>query len=155
VRRHRRATPWSTVALLLTSGVLLLPGAARGAPKCNVTAAGGLAFGTYDTFAAAPVDSQLRVDVKCPKPLIPRLLLSSGSAPGFVPRTLQNGSEILSYNVYLDAARTVVFGDGTGGSSFWDGPGGSSVLNAFGRIPPGQDVAVGIYTDTLSLTVLF
>jgi spore coat protein U-like protein len=154
-RPDRPTARWSEVAHLLTSAGLLVPGAARGAPKCTVSAAGGLVFGTYDTFVAAPVDSQLTVTVKCPKPLVPRLLLSRGSAPAFVPRTLQNGSEILTYNVYLDAARTVVFGDGTGGSSFWDGPGGTSVLNGFGRIPPGQDVAVGTYTDTLSLTVLF
>lgn len=141
--------------LSLLLALLAAAGAARAAPSCTVTVAAGLAFGTYDTLGTAPLDSQLSVQLKCPKPLQPQAWLSRGSAPSFFPRTMRNGSEILPYNVFLDAGRTSVWGDGTGGSTAWFGPPGNSTIVGFGRIAAGQDVAVGAYSDTLVLTVLF
>jgi spore coat protein U-like protein len=67
------------------------------------------------------------------------------------------GAERLLYNLYLDAARTIVWGDGTGGSQTGPmvttrGAGGTTTAYVFGRIPAGQDVAAGVYGDTIRVT---
>src|SRR5512136_2437006 len=125
-RAHARPNAASPrVALLgalLASTLLLHPDGAFAAPSCTITSTGGLAFGTYDPSLGGALDGLLSVQVKCPKVLTPQALLSRGSAPTFLPRTLRNGSETLEYNVYLDAGRTVVWGDGTEGTSAWLGP---------------------------------
>ena len=57
----------------------------------------------------------------------------------------------------VDAARTAVWGDGTGGSQA--GPGviargalGTTTAWVFGRIPAGQDAVAGTYGDTIRVT---
>ena len=71
-----------------------------------------------------------------------------------------NGSESLSYNLYLDAARTTIWGDGTGGTQtfFNHNPQGNNrdiVIPIYGRVPAGQDVGAGTYTNTVTATVQF
>ena len=53
----------------------------------------------------------------------------------------------------LDPARTVVWGDGTDGSSLFAAPEGNVQALVYARIPAGQDVAAGAYTDTLVVTI--
>ena len=77
---------------------------------------------------------------------------------------LSSGMNTLSYNLYADAGRTSVWGDGTGGSVAVE----SSVLldvlgwaptqsfTVYGRIGAGQTGAVpGSYADTVSVTVTY
>ncbi len=67
--------------------------------------------------------------------------------------------DLLEYNIYTDVTRTVIFGDGTGGTSNvqvkrkgqpepW-----TEIVSMYGQIPPGQDVSAGTYSDSLSATV--
>jgi len=86
----------------------------------------------------------------------------SSTSGAFIPRRMRRsaGSDVLNYNIYTDPARTTVFGDGTGGTSDIrprrpPGPPAnwSQTIITYGRIPPGQDVTVGTYSDTLSVTV--
>jgi spore coat protein U-like protein len=71
-----------------------------------------------------------------------------------------SGADQLFYNLYLDAARTIIWGDGTGGTqSFFIGnPQGNNQdlsVPMFGRIPASQNVKVGAYTDTVTVTLSF
>ena len=65
----------------------------------------------------------------------------------------------LSYNIYLDAARTMVWGDGTGGSSYYSatGTGNAAPVSVimYGGIPTQQNVGAGTYTDILVVTINF
>jgi spore coat protein U-like protein len=131
----------------------LIPAVALAAPSCSVSSAGGLRFGTYDL--ATDLDSTMTVRVRCPKTLVPQVLLDKGTAPTYFSRILRSGAEQLGYNVFLNAARTQIWGDGSPGTFVWMGGGGNESFSAFGRIPAGQDVAAGSYSDTLILTVLF
>jgi spore coat protein U-like protein len=86
-----------------------------------------------------------------------RISLDGGLAGSFAARALTLGSERLLYNLYLDAARTVVWGDGTGGSQA--GPGvitrgalGTTTAYVFGRVFAGQDAVEGVYGDTIRVT---
>ena len=91
------------------------------------------------------------------------MTLSVSSTSGsFNPRRMKRsgGNDLLGYNVYTDVTRTAIFGDGTGGTSLVRPrrPGGGRVpwstsIAMYGRIPPGQDVSVGTYSDTLTATV--
>ena len=45
--------------------------------------------------------------------------LSRGGAATFFPRQLASGGSLLDYNLFLDASRTQVWGDGAGGSSHY------------------------------------
>jgi len=81
------------------------------------------------------------------------------------------GANMLQYNLYLNAARTTVFGDGSGGTqtatcvtgitafgcvgSNPSGPGRRATLPFYGRIPAGQDAAAGLYSDTVQVTIVF
>jgi len=125
------------------------------AATCTVSAV-GLAFGTYDLFATAPLDVTGSVEFRCNEPTGMRIQFSPGSSGTFWPRTMRNGAASLEYNVYTSAGRTQVWGDGTGGTS--DRRTGASrgqPLPIFGRIPPRQDAASGVYTDTLVATFNF
>jgi spore coat protein U-like protein len=69
------------------------------------------------------------------------------------------GSEPLNYNLYLNAARTTIWGDGTGGTQeFTDHTppfGRSIVVPIYGRIPALQDVSVGSFSNTITVTYQF
>ena len=65
----------------------------------------------------------------------------------------------LAYNLYLDAARTVVWGDGSGGTSVYANarpPNNQWVtVTVYARVGSGQDVTVGSYTDSIVATILY
>ena len=121
-------------------------------------------FGNYDTFASAPLDAVGTITVNCSGSVRrATVTLSVSSTSGtFNPRRMKRsgGIDLLGYNVYTDATRTAIFGDGTGGTSLVRPrrPSGPHVswgasISMYGRIPPGQDVSVGSYSDTLTATV--
>ena len=150
-RPLRRAASCAALALAAAA-----PLAARGAPACAFGAANAFAFGSYDTFATAPLDGSSTITYQCPPGQPIRITLDAGSAGTFASRAMRQGAEVLLYNLYLDAARTVVWGDGTGGSSIGPGvttrAGRTTTAWVFGRIPPGQDAVPGAYGDTIRVT---
>jgi spore coat protein U-like protein len=136
----------------------LLPAGAAAAPTCQFLVANALAFGTYDPLAAAPLDSSSQLQYKCPGAQPVRISIDAGQSGTFSARELQSGSERLLYQVYLDAQRQIVWGDGSGGSSVGPlvtsaGAQGSTTAWLFGRIFARQDVAAGAYADTLRVTL--
>jgi spore coat protein U-like protein len=149
---HRAST-----VLAVAAAAALAPSAARAAPVCSFGVASALAFGVYDPLATAHADSSSTLTYRCPKGQAVRISLDAGLAGSFAARALTMGSERLLYNLYLDAARTIVWGDGTGGSqvgpgAVTHGAGGTTTAYVFGRIPAGQDAAVGVYGDTIRVT---
>lgn len=147
----------STVLALLAAAAALAPSRALGVPTCSFGVAGALSFGVYDPLAATPTDSSSTMSYRCPKGQPVQISLDAGLAGSFAARALTLGTERLLYNLYLDAARTIVWGDGTGGSQSGPGvtthgAGGTTTVYVFGRIPAGQDVAAGTYGDTIRVT---
>ena len=120
-------------------------------------------FGNYDTFSSTPLDAVGTITVNCTGDVNKaNVTLGVSSASGtFNPRRMKRsgGSDLLDYNIYIDVTRTVIFGDGTGGTSDVQvkrqGPSvpWSENISTYGRIPPGQDVSAGTYSDTLMATV--
>ena len=126
-------------------------------------------FGAYDVLAGAPLDGAGQFSVTCRldqgggRGRDTRVQYSARLATG-IPRRLDavGSAERLSYEVYVDAARTQPWGDGTGGTFTVEGEvtvsGRTSVTDGpryyYGRITPGgQDVAAAIYGQVLTISV--
>ena len=121
-------------------------------------------FGNYDSFSSIPSDTAGTITVNCTSDVVKaNLTLSQSSTSGsFNPRQMKRsgGTDLLNYNIYTDVARTIIFGNGAGGTTDigLKRPTGkpepwSQVIDIYGRIPPGQDVSVGSYSDTLTVTI--
>lgn len=136
--------------------LLFLFAPASSEAQCSVSSS-GVAFGTYDVLLTPPDDTTGTVSFSCLLLLLPRITLSTGSSLSFAPRTMKKGAEALSYNLYLDAARSSVWGDGTAGTSYYQPLlsllGGT--VTVYGRMPAKQNVSAGSYTDTVVVTLLF
>jgi spore coat protein U-like protein len=129
------------------------------APSCTISVT-SVAFGNYNVFTTTADDSTGTITYRCNSTAANIwIALSDGSSSTFSPRTLRKGSEVLNYNLYRNAARTNIWGDGTGGTSVYtraDPPNNSNVnLTVYGRIPALQDVSAGNYTDTVLAVINF
>jgi spore coat protein U-like protein len=66
------------------------------------------------------------------------------------------GSDLLSYNLYIDRNYTRIWGDGSGNTYTRSRNVGRRrpwLSTIYGRIPPGQDVSVGTYGETLTVII--
>jgi spore coat protein U-like protein len=140
-------------ALLAAS--LLASAFEASAATCTVTSSGPQ-FGTYDLSAPTPLDAAGSLDFRCNEPSAVSVSISTGGSGSYSPRAMRSGAATLQYNLYTNAGRTQVWGDGTGGTSArFVGASRGQSLPIFGRIPPLQDVASGAYADTLVATFNF
>lgn len=137
---------------------LLLGWSVPAAAQCSATTL-GVAFGTYEPFSGSAVDSTGSIEVSCLVSLGYTVSLSTGSGGSYNPRALSSGGNTLNYNLFLDSARSTIWGDGSSGTSVASGE--ISVLlfpvshTVYGRIPGGQNPVVGSYADTITVTVTF
>jgi spore coat protein U-like protein len=120
-------------------------------------------FGSYDVFSTSPTDSTGLITITCDETPAPWAPVSIGPSPnsgGFNPRKMRltSGTDLLNYNLYTGATYASIWGDGTSGTvRVWrtfrrNIP---QNLTVYGRIPPGQDVPAGTYTDTLTVTLIW
>ncbi len=147
--------------LMVALGVLVCR-TAGAQDNCSVTSS-SFSFGEYDPFSPSPVSSTGQLQVACTDGTAYQAYLSSGQHSGgsFFPRRMKHEilSLYLTYNHFIDAARTLVWGDGTGGTTHVSGTGqgiGSPITHTvYGRIPALQNVHVGFYSDTITVTVQY
>jgi spore coat protein U-like protein len=138
--------------------LLLLAALPARAQECTGISTSPVAFGAYDRFSG-PLDATGSVSVTCTLDLPFQVELTAGGGAAFDPRRMQHdsGPYQLAYNLFLDPARSVIWGDGTGGTQVYDGVGNGATLDVtvYGRIPASQSVGVGSYSDTVAATVLW
>ena len=73
---------------------------------------------TYNVFTTTPEDSTGTITYRCNSAAANiSIALSDGSSSTSSPRTMRKGTEVLNYDLYQNAARTNIWGDGTGGTS--------------------------------------
>ena len=134
-----------------------------GAAQCSVQAS-AVEFGVYDPFSPAHTDSVGTITVTCGglagSGIAYTIRIGTGGSGVYGPRTMRDGvAWQLSYNLYTDAARTLVWGDGTGASRVVadgyaiQGRGVTRSYPVYGRIPSRQNVAPGRYVDSLVVTL--
>jgi spore coat protein U-like protein len=118
-----------------------------------------LAFGSFDPVvvnATAPLDAGGLVTIACTKGAATAVDLDLGQHALATARRMWSGAEYLEYELYQDAGRTQIWGTGTQAMTPPVAP--SKVprpFTVYGRVPGGQDVAAGSYSDTVMATVNF
>lgn len=129
--------------------------------SCNVTGT-LLNFGSsIDPIASAvPLDSNSALTVQCSNTTPYTVALNAGTNAGgasaFSARAIKNGSHTLGYQLYTDAARTSVWGDGTSSNTVGGtGSGGNQSLSIYGRLPSLVGAVPGSYTDTVTVTITY
>lgn len=141
---------WAAAA---AAGMMLAYAVPASAVTCSVTPQ-GVAFGPYDTLSAAPTDGVGNVNVNCDASTSFTVSLSAGSGT-YTQRIMSGGANQLGYNLYTDASRTTVWGDGLGSTSNVSATGSSIDLPVYGRIPAQQNVPASAYADTMTVTVAY
>ena len=124
------------------------------APPCAVSDA-TLDFGTYTAGQLAPLDGSAAVSFAGCGPGIVMLELDGGQSGDQTGRRLGNGSGILGYGLFQDAARAKPFGTGASAASLTLAAQSAGKFTVYGRIPPRQSAGPGSYTDTINMTLTF
>lgn len=148
--------------LRLAAGAALLGAAAPAAAVCQVSAS-GINFGAYDVFSPLAVTSTGTITVTCRVAPPPTVVIAIGpsTVSGLInPRRLRGGggSDLMDYNVFIDSARTVIWGDGVSGGSTVSQrftPNQTIPFTVYGNVPAGQDAAAGSYADSLQVTIIW
>ena len=151
-----------TAALLALS---LLPAAASAATSCSL-ATGNVVFGIYDVFSPTSLDTSATLIVTCnraggPQHVDVTIAIGPGAHGGSTAsrKMKASGGDLLGYNLFRDAGRMAIWGEVPGLDTFTQMlsvPNHSSAqatVTIFGRIPAGQDVAKGSYSDSIVVTV--
>lgn len=127
---------------------------------CGVTAV-NMNFGTYDpvvTNAITPLDVTGNVALTCNTGLTAEISLNLGtSASGSVRRMAGAPSGFLNYEIYLNAGRTTVWGTTAPNTVVTTAAPSIVTRNytTYGRIPAAQDVPIGSFADTITVTVTY
>lgn|SRR5512135_753398 len=131
------------------------------AKACAITA-DPLAMGTWS--GVGDLDGASTINVKCTTGTGYTVDLSAGaSSPSLTNRKLVNGTDLLSYNLYSNAARTSIWGDGANGTVTMGGTGSGMAnannqpLSVYARILEADLLAAkpGTYSNTITATVTY
>ena len=136
---------------------------------CSVSSA-GVAFGHYDVTQPGADDGTGTLRMTCsrqagvdPSTVSYVLALGTGAGGSYAMRRMKSGTNLLNYNLFANASRTQVWGDGTSatvtvpGSITYTGSQTSKSTNhsIYGRVPAQQSVRSGSYNDTIVVTITF
>ncbi len=127
--------------------------------NCTVSTT-ALAFGSVDTISGSNVDSTGSLAIVCTNGTTwaASAGVGSGSGASYANRRMTAGANLLNYNIYTTAARTIVWGNGTGGTGTIPGTGTglTQAVTVYGRVNSGQtSVPAGSYADTVAVTVTY
>jgi spore coat protein U-like protein len=152
----RRCGPVNRLPRNRTLCLLLLMLAAPPARAACSVGTGGVRFGGYDPFDSADSDAAGSVTVTCDEGIAYALSLGSGAGTRSA-RRMTHGAQELAYNLFVDASRVQVWGDGVGSTVTVSGvgTGAPQIVTVYGRIPARQNARVGNYSDMIVLSVDF
>lgn len=145
--------------LLLAAGAWMPPAHAQ---SCSLTSGTGtlVDFSAY-TSISGTVDATGTLTLNCVPgilglPVAYSISIGTGGASSFNPRKLSSGGFNLNYNLYVDLTRLLIWGDGTVGTQKQSGTClGSCAVSVYGRLPGGQSVPSGAYSDQVAVTLDF
>jgi len=135
-------------------------------------------FGYYDPFAPGDMQVVTQISYRCyevgDQVVTSRLTrrastkkakvnveisMSRGSS-GTYDRKMRGVNDEVHYNIYLDPACTIIWGDGTGGTSTHikknvEPSDSIQTIPVYGRMPAGQNATGGAYADMIVITIDF
>jgi spore coat protein U-like protein len=126
---------------------------AQAGRRCRNISVTPLVFGSYDVYSAVATDSAGTIAYRCSNGLNPTVTIDAGLAfaGGRRRMTRTPAGDWLSYDIFVDAARTVVWSS----TPVAVATGGNRTVPYYARVFALQDVSVGSYTDTLIVTFNF
>lgn len=146
-----------TWARTLAGATALLLGGAASRPalaaSCTV-ASSGINFGAYDPVDAADTRGTGTIRLSCDQSVSATVALNGGGASP-LDHAMRSGASQLAYDLYVDAQRAAIWGDGTSGSQTVTFTGTVVDHSVYGAIRARQRVSAGSYTDTITLTVSY
>ena len=141
-----------TVKMISGALICLLCFAGTADAACTVSPA-TIDFGGYSVFSLVPLDATINLNVTC----TPRTNVTISIGPSFVsgstsPRQMSSPStsDLLNYNLYSDKKRSAIWGEGIDSVS----QSSNKPIKIYGRIPNSQMVNAGLYSDSLTVSVL-
>jgi spore coat protein U-like protein len=149
------------VAAILLAALLLRPApaaAAITAGSCSVTTT-GLTFSPYDSLGQAAVLGTGTFSVTCSGSGNQNLTLglTGGGGGTCAGRRMASGANLLTYQIYREAARTSTFCDPNRVTFAMNFPFGTPTrtvtVTMYGRVTAGQNPVLGTYSDTLTATL--
>ena len=136
--------------LLLAAGAVAAPAQAA---TCDIIPQ-GVTFGAYDPFEPADLEGVGTIGISCDTDVSVTISLSTG-AGSYALRRMGSGASQLTYNLYTNAQRIMVWGDGSGGSDTVSATVRTGQFTVYGRIPARQNVPRGDYDDTIFVTITY
>lgn len=127
---------------------------------CTITF-NNINHGTVTTLASNNDAASVGDNITCSFADSYSIALNVGTGGGtFATRTLANGGNTLNFNVYSDAGRTTVWGDGSAGApalvGMATGGGTPNDLTVYSRVLGGQTgKPEGTYSSTITATATF
>ncbi|MFZ6639666.1 spore coat U domain-containing protein [Undibacterium sp. TC4M20W] len=122
---------------------------------CSVTGS-SLAFGSYTN---TQIDNSAAVSITCTNGTAYNVGLDAGGGSGAstaVRKMTGSISGTLSYSLYKDSGRSTVWGNTVGSdTAIGTGTGSAQSISVYGRVPGGQNADVGIYSDTVTVTLTY
>ena len=149
-----------TAGAATTTGNLGVGTTVTGGNSATITTQ-SVTFPSYNPVNTLATDGAGVVSVAATSGLPYTIGLGGGLSALPPQRRLQSGMNLLNYNLYLDSARSTVWGEGSAGFPGATKPGtgvgaaSPTSHSVYGRIPPGQNVPPGSYSDTVVVTVTF
>jgi spore coat protein U-like protein len=120
---------------------------------CSASAT-DMAFGAY---SGALIDQTSAVSVTCTSTTGYTIGLDDGlNYANSTHRSMKNaGTDYLEYELYSDVAGGTRWGNVTGTWVSDTGTGSAQSHTVYGRLPAGQDLFIGTYSDTITVTVTY
>jgi spore coat protein U-like protein len=124
-------------------------------PKCNVSAQ-DIDFGSQGLLQTN-IDATGQLTVTCTPGTTYNIGLDGGNAgAGPSGRLMSVAGRSISYNLYRDTARSLVWGTTIGtNTAGGTGTGTAQLFSVFGRVPPQTTPAAGTYKDLITVTVTY
>ena len=159
-RRCAARNCWCVLIALAVAALAPVTALAAGGASCGLTAT-PLAFGNYVPSSNSPTDFTATITVTCiasgaaAVPISGTINLTGAGGPS--GRNLTDGAQQLRYQLYLDPARSVPWGNGGAGAESISGVVGPTTpfrqaFTVYGRVLARQSAArVGHYADQITV----
>ena len=160
IKLRARKLAWT---LLVGFAIVLTPQfglAASKSNRCSVQVS-PIIFPSYNPLKPSDTRARGTITFNCTQSSPIKVLLRYSGEGSGATRNMMTGASQLRYNLFLDAACQVVWGDGTGGSQFYSNPSPPANVNitvpVYARIPARQTKATtGVHKDAaIAVTIIY
>lgn len=139
----------SAVQAVTVSSNLVVSTTVPAACSFNV-APSAMSFAAYT--GASNVDATSTMQITCSSGLSYTVFVTTSTGTRAM-NTAVPGPTPLNYELYTDSGRTTVFPSTAAGATAQTGNGSGQALTIYGRIPSGQTVPIGAYSQTVTVNV--